>query len=217
MPPIRVRRALCSRLGVEESGVNARAGYHEAIDRAGDLGRFAARSLADLWRNRPQYQHGRLVARDINADFEARRTFGERLADRIAATMGSWRFIIIQSRLLLGWIGLNVLAIAQHWDPYPFILLNLALSFQAAYAAPIIMMSQNRQAIKDRLAAENDFEVNRRAEDEVRAILQHLEYQDNLILQIVHRLDSEMPDGRAGVSSGDDAGCEHRAPPAAGR
>ena len=69
---------------------------------------------------------------------------GQRVADRVAAIVGSWRFIIIQTTLLLAWIALNVVAYVQHWDPYPFILLNLVLSFQAAYTAPIIMMSQNR-------------------------------------------------------------------------
>jgi len=78
------------------------------------------------------------------------RTAGERIADTVASTMGSWPFIITQSTILAGWIVLNVLAIIHHWDPYPFILLNLMLSFQAAYAAPFIMMSQNRQASKDR-------------------------------------------------------------------
>jgi uncharacterized membrane protein len=72
-------------------------------------------------------------------------TVGQRIADTVAANMGSWRFIIIQSGILVIWIILNVTAYVQQWDPYPFILLNLALSFQAAYAAPFIMMSQNRQ------------------------------------------------------------------------
>ena len=71
-------------------------------------------------------------------------TLGQRIADDVAAMMGSWTFIIIQSALLLAWIVLNITAYVQNWDPYPFILLNLALSFQAAYAAPFIMMSQNR-------------------------------------------------------------------------
>ena len=74
--------------------------------------------------------------------------------------MGSWPFIIVQSIILAIWISLNVIGYMNHWDPYPFILLNLALSFQAAYAAPIIMMSQNRQAAKDRLMAEQDYEIN---------------------------------------------------------
>ena len=77
-------------------------------------------------------------------------TLGQRVADQVAATMGSWPFIIVQSLILLVWIVLNITAYVQRWDPYPFILLNLALSFQAAYAAPFIMMSQNRQQDIDR-------------------------------------------------------------------
>ncbi|OYU71174.1 MAG: hypothetical protein CFE28_14925 [Alphaproteobacteria bacterium PA2] len=94
-------------------------------------------------------------------------TIGQRIADTVAATMGSWRFIIIQSTILVSWIVLNVTAYVQHWDPYPFILLNLALSFQAAYAAPFIMMSQNRQQEIDRKEAENDYHVNIKAELEI--------------------------------------------------
>ena len=94
-------------------------------------------------------------------------TRGQRIADAVAATMGSWRFIIIQSVLLAFWIVLNVTAFVEKWDPYPFILLNLALSFQAAYAAPFIMMSQNRQQDIDREAAESDYKVNIKAELEI--------------------------------------------------
>ena len=85
--------------------------------------------------------------------------FGQKLADSVANGMGSWRFIIIQSIVLAIWVVLNVVGWIKAWDPYPFILLNLALSFQAAYAAPIIMMSQNRQQDIDRKAAENDFRI----------------------------------------------------------
>lgn len=102
-------------------------------------------------------------------------TFGQRLADGFAATMGSWRFIIIQSVILVIWVVLNIAAWINHWDPYPFILLNLALSFQAAYAAPIIMMSQNRQADIDRRAAENDYQINIKAELEIELLHQKLD------------------------------------------
>src|SRR6516225_3480976 len=102
-------------------------------------------------------------------------TSGERLADVVAATMGSWSFIIIQSVVLAIWIVLNITAYVQQWDPYPFILLNLALSFQAAYAAPIIMMSQNRQAAIDRAAAEADYGVNAKAELEIELLHQKLD------------------------------------------
>lgn len=95
------------------------------------------------------------------------RSYGDKMADQIAEIMGSWRFIIVQSLILLGWIALNVVAFTQHWDPYPFILLNLMLSFQAAYAAPIIMMSQNRQSSIDRQEAKHDHEVNLKAELEI--------------------------------------------------
>lgn len=94
-------------------------------------------------------------------------TLGQRVADTVASNMGSWRFIIIQSTILIAWIALNITAYIEHWDPYPFILLNLALSFQAAYAAPFIMMSQNRQQDVDRQAAEHDYQVNIKAELEI--------------------------------------------------
>ena len=101
------------------------------------------------------------------AQHRAQLTHGQKIADDVAATMGSWRFIIIQSTVLIVWIVLNVTAFVQRWDPYPFILLNLALSFQAAYAAPFIMMSQNRQQDIDRKEAENDHRINVKAELEI--------------------------------------------------
>lgn len=94
-------------------------------------------------------------------------TRGQRLADRVAATIGSWRFIILQSSAIALWMTGNVWVGQGAWDPYPFILLNLLLSFQAAYTAPAIMMSQNRQSEQDRLHAENDYEVNVKAELEI--------------------------------------------------
>ncbi len=94
-------------------------------------------------------------------------TVGDRISDKVAVTMGSWPFIIVQSVLLASWVGLNVVALVKHWDPYPFILLNLMLSFQAAYSAPIIMMSQNRQAAIDRQDAQHDYEINMKAELEI--------------------------------------------------
>jgi uncharacterized membrane protein len=97
-------------------------------------------------------------------------TLGQRIADRVAETMGSWTFIIIQTIILIIWIALNVAGFVQKWDHYPFILLNLGLSFQAAYAAPFIMMSQNRQQDIDRCEAENDYEINVKAELEIKLL-----------------------------------------------
>jgi len=107
------------------------------------------------------------IARNVAKEFEEHLTLGQRIADQVAEIMGSWTFIIIQTTILFAWIVLNVVAYINHWDPYPFILLNLGLSFQAAYAAPIIMMSQNRQAEKDRLQSKNDYEVDLKAEMEI--------------------------------------------------
>lgn len=114
------------------------------------------------------------VSRNVNEVDDERLTLGQRIADTVADTMGSWPFIIVQSTFLAIWIVLNFTAWISHWDPYPFILLNLMLSFQAAYAAPFIMMSQNRQASKDRIAAEIDHQVNQKAELEVGLLLERM-------------------------------------------
>src|SRR5436305_967897 len=112
-------------------------------------------------------------------------TPGQRIADVVAATMGSWTFIIIQSVILTIWIGLNITAAVQQWDPYPFILLNLALSFQAAYAAPVIMMSQNRQQDIDRRSAEHDYQVNVKAELEIELLHQKIDQlRETEVLQL---------------------------------
>ena len=97
-------------------------------------------------------------------------SFGSRLADSVAKGMGSWRFIIIQTILVILWMGLNLVGFIYHWDVYPFILLNLVFSTQAAYAAPIIMMSQNRQNERDRLQAQADYQTNIDAKLEIEAL-----------------------------------------------
>jgi len=102
-------------------------------------------------------------------------SFADRVSDAVAAMVGSWPFIIVQSFLLILWMALNLTGWVEHWDPYPFILLNLALSFQAAYAAPFIMMSQNRQAEIDRSDARHDYEVNIKAELEIELLHQKLD------------------------------------------
>src|SRR5215470_15182951 len=109
-----------------------------------------------------------------HAEYRAHLTVGQRVADVVAATMGSWSFIIVQSVILAAWIVLNVIAWTNHWDPYPFILLNLALSFQAAYAAPFIMISQNRQAQRDRHQADEDFRTNVEAERRIEDLQKRL-------------------------------------------
>ena len=116
------------------------------------------------------------ATRDPNRLYDQSLTFGQRVADKVAATMGSWPFIITQSILLFVWIILNASELIWHaWDPYPFILLNLMLSLQAAYAAPIIMMSQNRQSAKDRLEAELDLQTDLKAESLIEELHGHMD------------------------------------------
>ena len=130
------------------------------------------------------FSHQHAPVRNVNEILEEESTIGQRAADWTTNIMGSWRFIIVQSLVLIVWVVLNVVAWTKHWDPYPFILMNLVMSLQAAYTAPIIMMSQNRQAMRDRLEAHNDYLVNQKAEEEVRAILDHLAAQDRALAQM---------------------------------
>ena len=118
----------------------------------------------------------RPISEDINETFDGRQTFGERLADRVATFGGSWTFLIAFGLFLLAWTVLNLVLRRDAFDPYPFIFLNLMLSMIAAAQAPIIMMSQNRQAQKDRLDAGNDYQVNLKAEIEIMALLEKVEH-----------------------------------------
>jgi uncharacterized membrane protein len=139
------------------------------------IGAAPAESLAPPDRGRPHLFALRSgTARNVNALADERLSLAERIADGVANTVGSWRFILAQSCLLFCWIVLNITAFVQHWDSYPFILLNLALSFQAAYSAPFIMMSQNRQAAKDRLRVEEDYRLNVKAEAEIARVQERL-------------------------------------------
>jgi uncharacterized membrane protein len=129
-------------------------------------------------------RHTRRHARTIKPHEEGDITFGQKLADMVAAGMGSWAFIITQSTLLFIWIMYNIYA-GKPFDPFPFILLNLMLSFQAAYAAPFIMMSQNRQSEIDRKRAIADYDINCKAELEIEQLHSKI---DELRLQEIARL-----------------------------
>ncbi len=111
-------------------------------------------------------------------------TLGQRVADGTARLLGSWPFIIAQTAFVAAWIVLNLIAWARHWDPYPFILLNLMFSVQAAYAGPVIMMSQNRAAERDRYQAQSDFETNVKAEAEIELVQAALERVEAQLVRI---------------------------------
>jgi len=109
----------------------------------------------------------------------------------VATSMGSWRFIILQSILVALWVVLNFIAWFSHWDPYPFILLNLLFSTQAAYAAPVIMMAQNRQNERDRVQAAEDFRTNVEAKQEIEELQKALaRIENDKLNEIITRLDA---------------------------
>jgi uncharacterized membrane protein len=151
------------------------------------------------------------VSHDTNLEFEKKLTFGQRLADKVAAFGGSWTFIIIFAAILLAWVLLNTLILMRHsasFDPYPYILLNLFLSMLAALQAPVILMSQNRQGVKDRLDAAHDYEVNLKAELEILSLhekideLREMKWAELLQIQEEQiRLLTQLLKGR-GIESG---------------
>jgi uncharacterized membrane protein len=120
-----------------------------------------------------------ILSRNINLEFEQELTFWERMSDKLAAVGGSWSFILGFALVIALWVVLNTIALLRHpFDPYPYILLNLVLSCLAAIQAPVIMMSQNRQDAKDRLRSEHDYQLNLKAELEIR----HLNEKMDLLL-----------------------------------
>lgn len=123
---------------------------------------------------------------------------GNRIADSVAKGMGSWNFIIIQTLIVILWMTLNLIGFMYHWDVYPFILLNLLFSTQAAYAAPIIMMSQNRQSERDRMHAEEDYRTNVDAKKEIEALsilLKNIETEKlDKIIKLIEDIKNTPPD-----------------------
>jgi uncharacterized membrane protein len=111
-----------------------------------------------------------VLHKDWHKKHQENMTLGQEFADTIAGGMGSWPFIVLQTVFVIIWMGLNLVGYFNHWDPYPFILLNLLFSTQAAYAAPIIMMAQNRQSERDRTHAEEDFKTNLRSRREIEQV-----------------------------------------------
>jgi len=146
------------------------------------------------------------ATRNINVEMEERSTIGQRVADRVASFGGSWTFIIIYVGFLVGWMGLNTFVLVHYghgeggaqYDPYPYILLNLMLSMTAALQAPIIMMSQNRAAEKDRLAAEQDFKVNLKSELMLEELMRKSQGREAQISQLVELVKDLRSPGKSG-------------------
>ena len=148
------------------------AAHHWFAKGLDDLG-HAERHLLDHLMQR------KLVAQNIDEAFRDDMSFGERLADKVSRFGGSWTFIMVFAAILAAWTGLNSYILHRPFDPYPYIFLNLLLSMLAAIQAPVIMMSQNRQAAKDRMDATNDYKVNLKAEIEIMGLHEKLDQMRN--------------------------------------
>lgn len=135
-----------------------------------------------------------VVSRDVSNEIKAKETFGEWLADRVAEFGGSWTFISLFGVILVVWTGTNTfILVTQAFDPYPFIFLNLMLSMLAALQAPIIMMAQNRQSSKDRMAAQHDYEVNLKAELEIMSLHEKLDQvRTDQLAQLIQKQEEQV-------------------------
>jgi len=151
-----------------------------------DLYLFRARYVTEILKTSSQEiydlgkemdKEGQATSWNINKEFDSSLTLGERLADGLAKFGGSWSFLIIFMAMMVIWMGINIFVLqGKPFDPYPFILLNLVLSCLAAVQAPVIMMSQNRQEAKDRLRADHDYEINLKAEIEIRKLHERMDH-----------------------------------------
>jgi uncharacterized membrane protein len=127
----------------------------------------------------------------VNQIHDHQATLGDRLADRIASGIGSWTFLIVQTILVLLWVGLNLVGFALRWDPYPFILLNLMFSVQAAYTGPVLLLAGNRQAQKDRLTLEHAAAEAERADQQDREILDEIKRNTEITVRVLQRLEEQ--------------------------
>jgi uncharacterized membrane protein len=148
-----------------------------------------AREIEDIARDLIKHQHDHPPVRDLNREVERKLTFADRVADDFARLVGTWVFVLVQAGIMALWILLNALNILHPWDRFPFLFLNLILTLEAALWVSVVLMSLNRLADRDRLRAQHDFELNVKAEEELKALMNHLMHQDEILLQIVNRLD----------------------------
>ncbi|HEY3194569.1 MAG TPA: DUF1003 domain-containing protein [Candidatus Dormibacteraeota bacterium] len=147
------------------------------------------REIEDIARDLIKHQHDHPPVRDLNREVERKLNFSDRVAGDFARLVGSWVFVLAQLGLMVIWVGLNALSVIRHWDGYPFQFLNFVLSLEAALWASLVLMALNSQSNRDRLRAQNDYELNVKAEEETKALMNHLMHQDEILLQIVNRLD----------------------------
>jgi uncharacterized membrane protein len=148
-----------------------------------------AREIEDIARDLIKHQHDHPPVRDLNRDVERRLTFADRAADDLSRLVGSWPFVLAQLGIIVVWIALNAIKAFRQWDPYPFGFLDVVIGVEVAIWVTLVLMSLNRMADRDRLRAQQDYELNVKAEEELKALMNHLMHQDEILLQIVNRLD----------------------------
>ena len=148
-----------------------------------------SREIEDISRDLIRHQHDHPPVRDLNREVDRKQTIADRIAADFARLVGSWIFVFAQIGLMLVWVVLNVIGALAHWDGYPFLLLNLVLSLEAVLWASLVLMALNRMYDRDRLRAQHDYELDVKAEEELKALMNHLMHQDEILLQIVNRLD----------------------------
>jgi uncharacterized membrane protein len=148
-----------------------------------------AREIEDIARDLIKHQHDHPPVRDLNRDEERRLTFADRVAQDFGRLVGSWAFLLTQLGIMVVWVGLNAFNLIHPWDSYPFLFLNFVLSLEAALWVSVVLMALNRLAERDRLRAQQEYELNVKGEEELKALMNHLMHQDEILLQIVNRLD----------------------------
>jgi uncharacterized membrane protein len=147
------------------------------------------REIEDIARELIKHQHDHPPVRDLNREVERKLTLSDRIAADFARLVGSWTFVLAQVGIMFVWVVLNALNLINRWDPYPFQFLNFILSMEAAIWVSLVLMAFNRQSDRDRLRAQHDYELDVKAEEELKALMNHLMHQDEILLQIVNRLD----------------------------
>ncbi|MGA7910044.1 MAG: DUF1003 domain-containing protein [Candidatus Dormiibacterota bacterium] len=147
------------------------------------------REIEDIARDLIKHQHDHPPVRDLNREVERKQTFADHVAADFARLVGSWVFVLVQVGIMVVWVGLNAFNVIRPWDRYPFLFLNFILSLEAAIWISVVLMALNRIADRDRIRAQHDYELDVKAEEELKALMNHLMHQDEILLQIVNRLD----------------------------
>src|SRR6266853_341015 len=147
------------------------------------------REIEDIARDLIKHQHDHPPVRDLNRDVDRKLTFADRVAADFARLVGSWIFVLAQVVLMLLWVVLNLVGFIRHWGAYPFLFLTFVFSLEAAIWVSVVLMTLNSMADRDRMRAQNEYELNVKAEEELKALMNHLMHQDEILLQIVNRLD----------------------------